>query len=49
MTGRPQKKPPTYIPGVVEPMEPLLTRHSIQILRQAGHTQDEVAKYSKIE
>jgi transposase len=48
MTGRPQKKPPTYIPGVVKPMEPLLTRYSIKILRQAGHTQDEVAKYTKV-
>lgn len=48
MTGKPQKRPPTYIPGVVEQMEPLLTRHNVQILRQAGHTQGEVAIYTKV-
>jgi transposase len=48
MKDVPKKGPHPCSKGMVEPMEPLLTRHNVQILRQAGHTQDDVAKLTKV-
>ena len=46
MTGAPQKSPSMHTQMEVEPMKPMLARHKVQVLQQAGHTQQEVAEYT---
>jgi transposase len=47
MKGRPQKNPPNHTNGEVGPVKPMITRHNVQILRQAGHIQEEVAEFTR--
>ena len=48
MTGTPQKAPSRHTHGQVEPMKSMLVRYKVQVLLQAGHTQEEVAGYTNM-
>jgi len=48
MTGTPLKSTSRHTKVEVEPVKPLLTRHKVQVLRQAGHTQEQVSEYTDV-
>ena len=48
MTGKPQKSHSIHTQMKVEPMKPMLARHKVRVLRDAGHTQKQVARSSEM-
>ena len=48
MTDIPLKSTSRHTKEEVEPVKPLLTRHKVQVLRQAGHTQGQVSEYTDV-